>query len=419
VKRVLILLTTTSYRAQAFLDAAERVGVKAVVGGDREQALAFANPEGNLTLDFSAREESAQRIAAFAAGHPLDAILAADDDGVQLAARAATLLGLRHASPASVTASRSKRLFRDRMAAAGLPGPRYFEVSLDAYPVEAARSAPYPCVLKPLSLSASRGVIRADDEASFLSAFRRVASLLSRAEPTEGGRAILVEEYIPGSEVALEGLLTDGKLRTLALFDKPDPLEGPFFEETIYVTPSRLTPALREAIEKQVEAAAHALGLDHGPVHAELRVNENGPWMLEIAARSIGGLCSRALRFTDGRSLEDLVLRHALGEDVAAIERENAASGVMMIPIPRSGVLLGVRGIEQARRVPGVESVRITIPAGQRLVPLPEGARYLGFIFARGGTPSEVEEALRKSQLQLTFDIEPDDAGLSAVGAKG
>ncbi|HEV8481574.1 MAG TPA: ATP-grasp domain-containing protein [Candidatus Eisenbacteria bacterium] len=412
MKRVLLLMTTTSYRAQAFLQAAESLELEVVVGSDREQALAFANPSAHLTLDFASPEISALRATEFAYENPVDAVVAADDDGVLVAAHIARVLGLRHASPEAVAAARSKRLFRDRLASAGVPGPRYFELGIDAYPVEAARQATYPCVLKPLALSASRGVIRVDDEASFLEAFRRIASLLSRVEAPGASerRGILVEEYLPGSEVALEGILTGGQLRTLALFDKPDPLEGPYFEETIYVTPSRFPLPVREAIVEQTAKAAAALGLDHGPIHAEMRINELGVWMLEIAPRSIGGLCSRALRFTDGATLESLILRHALGEDITTIEREPSASGVMMIPIPQPGVLRAVEGVERAGRVPGIEDVIISIPNGQRLVPLPEGARYLGFIFARGERPSDVEESLRQAHALLSFVIESDDA---------
>jgi biotin carboxylase len=414
VKRVLLLMTTTSYRAQAFLEAAQSLELEVTVGSDHEQALAFAKPEGHITLDFATPEISALRAVRFAEAHPVDAVIAADDDGVVLAAHIARALGLRHASPEAVQAARSKRLFRDRLAQAGLRGPRYFELGIDTYPVEAAENAPYPCVLKPLALSASRGVIRADDEATFLSAFRRIAAMLDRIEDPGAAerRGILVEEYIPGSEVALEGLITDGSMRTLALFDKPDPMEGPYFEETIYITPTRFPLPVREAVVEQTAAAARAIGLDHGPIHAEMRVNESGVTMLEIAPRSIGGLCSRALRFADGATLESLILRHALGEDVSAIERESRASGVIMLPIHGSGTLRRVSGVDAAARVPGIEEVKITIPVGQRVVPLPEGARYLGFVFARGERPSDVEEALRQAQHKIVFDIERDDAGL-------
>ena len=421
MKRILLLMTTSSYRAQAFLEAAERVGVAAVVGSEREQALASANPGGNLTLDFADPEASARRVAAFAADRPLDAVLAADDDGVPLAAWAAAALGLRHPSPDSVRAARSKRVFRDRLATAGLPSPRYLEVGLDEDPVVLAHRAFYPCVLKPLSLSASRGVIRADDERSFVAAFRRIHALLARLTDASGvpdsSRSILVEEYLPGREIALEGLVTDGCLRTLAVFDKPDPLEGPYFEETIYVTPSRLPGNVQEAAQEQVQAALAAIGLATGPVHAELRVNERGVFALEIAPRSIGGLCSRALRFDGDASLEELILRHAVGDDVRRVERERAASGVMMLPIPGAGVLRGVRGRDEALRIAGIEDVRVTIPVGQHVEPLPEGSRYLGFVFARAQTPELVEGALRAAHGRLLFDIEPEAAGLSAATA--
>jgi biotin carboxylase len=232
---------------------------------------------------------------------------------------------------------------------------------------------------------------------------------------------ILVEGFIPGREVALEGLLSDGRLRVLALFDKPDPLDGPFFEETIYVTPSRLPAPVQEGITARTAEALNALGLRHGPIHAELRVNDQGPWIIEIAPRSIGGLCSRALRFGDGTSLEELILRHSLGLDVELLERENQASGVMMIPIPQAGILREVQGQAEAEGVPGIEEVRLTIPVGQELIPPPGGARYLGFVFARGEAPEQVEATLREAHRRLTFVITPPDdtavsghAGVSA-----
>ena len=292
-----------------------------------------------------------------------------------------------------------------RFAAAGLPSP-WFEV----WPAEddaerIARHVRFPCVLKPPSLSASRGVLRADTPAQFVAAFRRVGHVLEDAGLSGTDAEVLVEEYLPGVEVAVEGLLTRGRLRMLAVFDKPDPLDGPAFEETIYVTPSRLAPEPLAAAEHTVAAMTAVLGLTHGAVHAEVRVNARGCWPIEIAPRSIGGLCSRTLRFAGGASLEELLLRHALGEDVEGWNREPSARGVMMIPIPRGGILHGVGGIEQALAIPGVEDVRISIPLGHPVVPLPEGNRYLGFLFAGGSEPAGVESALRRAHEQLTFEI--------------
>jgi hypothetical protein len=254
-------------------------------------------------------------------------------------------------------------------------------------------------------------VIRADGEAQFVSAWRRIGMILADPEVVRRGgpaaREILVEEFVPGGEVALEGLLDRGSLRVLALFDKPDPLNGPYFEETIYVTPSRLPPAAQERIASVVSSAAGALGLVDGPIHAELRVRDGQAWVLEVAARSIGGLCSRTLRFGTGLSLEELILRHALGQTVEGVARESRASGVMMIPIPRAGVLARVDGLEDARAVPSVTEVTISAHPGQSLVPLPEGSRYLGFLFARAESPAEVEAALRRAHEALRFRIEP------------
>lgn len=405
--RLLLLLPTTTYRAGAFLRAARRLRVDVVVGSDQRQALRA--PGKALALNFLRPESAVADLVDFAGTRPLRAVVGVDDDSVLLAAMASEALGLPHNSVASVRAARHKHEMRALLARAGLPSPGYRVFSTEDDPAEVCDGVSFPCVLKPVFLSASRGVIRADDPAAFVAAFRRIAALL--AEPrtaARGGpvaRMILVEDYIPGGEVALEGLLVKGDLQTLALFDKPDPLEGPFFEETLYVTPSRLPQALQEEIARQTGAAVRAIGLREGPVHAELRFNDAGVRVVEVAARSIGGLCSRALRFGTGMSLEEVILRHAAGLPMRSLRRDRQAAGVMMMPIPRRGVLREVGGLEAARQTPLVEDVTITVPLDHEVVPLPEGDRYLGFIFARGKSPDAVEEALRKAYRRIEVAI--------------
>jgi biotin carboxylase len=309
-----------------------------------------------------------------------------------------------------VAAARNKFALRQALARAGVRCPGYRLLTLADDPAAAAAGVRYPCVLKPTILAASRGVIRADAPAEFVGAFRRIEAILRTDEVAglgEGADQVLVEDFVPGVEVALEGLLVGGRLHVLALFDKPDPLDGPFFEETLYVTPSRLPAPVQEAIAEEARAAMRALGLDEGPVHAELRVNPAGPWLIELAPRSIGGLCSRTLRFGTGLTLEAIILSHALGRDLGALERERRAAGVMMIPIPGAGVLGEVGGQAEAEAVAGIEAVTITAHRGQELVPLPEGSRYLGFIFARGDTPQAVEASLREAHSRLRVAIGP------------
>lgn len=417
--RVLLLLSTASYRARAFLDAARRLGVNATVGSDRRQALADFHPEGHLTLPLPDASRAIPEIRAFARAHPLRAVIAADDDGAELAAMAAEALGLAAHPPEAVRAARHKRLTRERLTAAGMRQPRFAWGGPGDDPRRVAGGLGFPVVAKPVRLAASQGVMRADDPGALLGAWARIGALLRNLHPGAGpgdpACEMVVEEFVPGAEVALEGILTRGELRTLAIFEKPDPLDGPCFEETIYLTPPRLAAGAAEAVVSEVRRACAALGLAHGPVHAEVRLAPGGPVVLEIAPRSIGGLCSRALRFGAGDSLEMLLLRHALGEDVGGIEREPVAAGVMMIPIPGSGVLKSVYGQDSARSVPGVEDIRIMVAPGAELVPLPEGGRYLGFIFARGGDSGRVEQALRKAHRLLTFDIVPNAADLQGV----
>jgi biotin carboxylase len=417
--RVLLLLPTNTYKAADFLAAAKRLGVETIVGSEQRQALEDVAPGRTLTLDLKDAAAAARQIAWSARSYPLAAVVPTDDLTAVVAAQASELLGLPHNPYDATLGARRKDRLRGRLLAAGVRTPGYRVVPCDPSPTDAelaveAKAGHFPCVLKPVSLAASRGVIRADSPREFVAAFRRIEAILRRPDviervEAEGRASIQVEDYVEGTEVALEGILSRGRLRTLALFDKPDPLQGPFFEETIYVTPSRLPAADQQAVEAAVAAGVRALGLVEGPVHAELRLIPGAtPWVIELAARSIGGLCARVLRFGAGMSLELIVLMHALGLDIAEYDREHRAAGVMMLPIPRSGRLAAVRGLEAARALPGVEEVTLTATIGQPVEALPEGSSYLGFVFARGATPAEAEAALREAQARIDVEIEPD-----------
>jgi biotin carboxylase len=406
--RLLLLLPTTTYRTEAFVEAARKLGVDLVCASEHPSTLEDLAPDALLTLPFADPQVAAARVAEWCRQRPLDAVVGVDDPTTTVAAAIAERLGLRTNPMAAVAAARNKHEMRQCLAAAGVPEPRFRRIGLDEDPFQAARGVAFPCVLRPLALSASRGVIRTNNVDQFMAAIRRIAALLRRSDVDVSGdaaRYLLAEQYIPGLEVALEGLLVGGTLHTLAIFDKPDPLEGPFFEETIYVTPSRLPAGIQARIVTVTAGACAALGLSEGPVHAELRVNDDGPWVIEVAARSIGGLCSRTLRFGTGMSLEELILRHALGWPIDSLDRERRPAGVMMIPIPRGGHLQAVRGRDKAAGVAGIEEVAITAHVGQELVPLPEGWQYLGFIFARADTPDAVEKALREAHAYLHFDF--------------
>lgn len=170
------------------------------------------------------------------------------------------------------------------------------------------------------------------------------------------------------------------------------------------ITPSRLPGHVLSAAVRTAERAVRALGLRYGPIHAELRIDDRGgqvrPAMLELAARSIGGLCSRALRFCGGQSLEELVLANALGQRVSP-RRLAGTSGVLMLPIGRPGVLEAVHGRAEAAAVAGITGLTITIPIGQPVHPLPEGNQYLGFVFAEGENYQQVERALSAARERL------------------
>lgn len=415
MQRLLLLLPTSTYRAAAFIGAARRLELDLVVGSERSHPFQERRSGGFLSFDFLRLDLALREVRAAAAVRPFDAIVGVDDASTELATRLSEALALPHNPVAAAAAARDKYKMRRIWDEHDVPIPRFALRSFEDDLVREAARTVFPCVVKPLTLSASRGVMRANDERQFLGAVRRLEAILRSpdlAQEGEASRHLLVESFVPGREVALEGLLSQGRLHVLALFDKPDPLDGPFFEETIYVTPSRLPTAEQSSIAACAAHAAAAMGLADGPVHAELRVGPDGPRVIELAARSIGGLCSRTLQFGTGLSLEELILRQALRLPIPTFERAGGATGVMMLPVPRAGVLREVRGIERALDVPGIEDVAITVHPDQDLVPLPEGSSYPGFLFADGETPRAVESSLREAHRRLEFLLAPPRASV-------
>jgi predicted ATP-grasp superfamily ATP-dependent carboligase len=415
-KRVLVFAGKLGYQTRSFDAAARKLGVELAFVTDRCHQLDDPWGDRAIAVHFESPEAAAYTVMEEVrrSGESVDGILALGDRPAVAAAYVARGLGLQYNHPASVEACRSKLRMREVFRDAGLRVPWFRVVALQPAPEPALLGISYPCVLKPLSLSASTGVIRANNREEFLAAAGRVRRVLESPEILSSREAnldqMMVEGYIPGREVAVEGLLSEGELRVLAIFDKADPLEGPFFEETIYVTPSRVGEAQLSEIKRCAADAVRALGLSQGPVHAEFRINDEGVWPLEIAPRPIGGLCAGALRFANEASdevigLEELLLRHAAEMPVGDWEREAAASGVMMIPVPASGVLESVEGEESARATRHIVGLEITARLHDYIAAWPEGSSYLGFLFANAETADEVESALREAHRKLGFAI--------------
>lgn len=407
--RLLLLLPTTTYRAGAFMAAADALKTQLTVASEADSAFSADEPDKLLTLDFADPTRASARAVEFHRQYPIDAVFGVDDRTALVAAHIADALSLPHNSVNAVAAAGDKFRQRQCLAAAGLPVPNFERFQADQSDYGNRASRDFPLVVKPVSLSGSRGVIRADNYEELEGAIDRLRPILMEAAPQDE-RAFLIEDFVPGPEFALEGLLDGGRLTTLALFDKPDPLNGPCFAETIYLTPSRAPQEVQRGLATTAQAACTALGLTRGPVHVELRHNALGTWLIELAARPIGGRCGQVLRFgaSGETSLETVLLGHALGGAMPAPVREHAASGVMMLPVPRRGTFREVRHLEAALAVPGVTDVAITIHRGATVRPLPEEARYLGFIFARAPEPGAVEQALRQALRLLDIDIQQD-----------
>jgi formate-dependent phosphoribosylglycinamide formyltransferase (GAR transformylase) len=418
--RLLLFTTKLGYQTRSFDEAARKLGVELVFVTDRCHQLDDPWGDRAVPVHFESPDAATWDVVHFvrrrAARLEIDGILSLGDRPAVTAAHVARGLGILYNHHAGVQACRSKLRMREVFREAGLRVPWFRSISLTPTPEPSLLGITYPCVAKPLSLSASQGVVRANSRGEFIAAATRIRRLLEspeiRATHEPNLDHILVEGYIPGREVAVEGLLTDGELRVLAIFDKPDPLEGPYFEETIYITPSRLPDSQQHDIKRCAADAIRALGLSQGPVHAEFRVNEDGVWPLEVAPRPIGGLCARALRFapdptTQTIGLEELLLRHALGLPGSDWPREQAASGVMMIPVPMRGILEKIEGEDAARSVPGITALEITARLHDYIAAWPEGSSYLGFLFATGNSAEEVEVAIRAAHAKLHFDLTP------------
>ena len=415
MRRVLLIAATTGYQTRAFGEAAARLDGELVFATDRCHKLDDPWRDGAIPVHFHEEAAFLDVLGEAARRRPFHGVLAVGDRPAVFAALACEALGLPGHPPSAARACGNKFETRRRLAAAGLPCPAFRQAPLAGDLAAALAELEFPCVVKPLALSGSRGVIRADDAETLHAALERLRRLLSRRDILERRNSaddrVVLETFIPGREYAVEGVVEDGTLRVLALFDKPERLDGPFFEESIYVTPSAEPAGQQRRIERAVADAVRALGLYHGPVHAECRVNDRGVFVLEVAPRPIGGLCARALRFQGpGPAVlpfEELLLRHAFGEPVNAYRRETAASAVMMIPIPRSGTYRRTEEIAAARAVPGIVDLVMTAKPDQRLEPLPEGASYLGFIFARAAHPAEAVAGLRDAHTRLRFVIDP------------
>ncbi len=396
---IIIVAAKLGYQVRIFSEAARQMGRQVTLITDRCHQL--DDPWGDEAIPLQFDNPDLSSLPPLRA----DGIIGVGDRPAYIASLIAEHLGVPFHPPIAMERAKDKFLARNCFAAAGLRTPWYQLFKASEHPVSVSNAVPYPCVLKPIGLSASRGVIRANDPDQFVAAFIRIRKLL-RAPDVRDDR-ILVESFIPGREFAVEGVMRNGKFQMLAIFDKPDPLDGPFFEETIYTTPSRASAEICKLIEATVRLAVAALGLTNGPVHSELRVNGDQAWMLEVAGRPIGGLCAQTLKFDGGMSLEELLLRQAIQQDVSQLNRETKSAGVMMIPIPSEGILERVDGVDVAKQIEGVEDVIITAKEGYRMIPLPEGSSYLGFIFARAESSSEVEQILRLAHSKLTFSLLP------------
>lgn len=402
LKKLLVILPANTYRAQRFLEAARKLGVDVFIATDSD----FSPPDpSNSVIDgisFCDPKEAGRQIADIIRHQGPMSVLAVDEAAVEVAEWTRVALGLIDHPNSGILATRDKRELRQRLRENNISQPKTFDI----LELEQGRGEiPFPVVVKPSKGSGSIGVTKAQNQQELTKSLITVQDVI--AKMTISNQCIVVEEYIPGVEFAVDILVTDGKLHVLVIFEKPDPLVGPFFAETIYVTPPHLTDSQLEALHSVIQKCIRALSINNGPLHLELRLTSANDWVpIDIASRSIGGNCSNALAFASNTSLEELIIQNALGLEVINTQRERRASGVYMIPAETLGTLVAVHGVEAALKVRFVEDIQITVKPGTKTVPLPFDNQYLGFIFAKAPGAKTVEKALRTARALLEIEVD-------------
>ena len=409
---VILIIPSASYRTGPFMNAIRKLDLKVLVISDKSQVFSGKYPDNLIIINFNHWKDKSVEISKWAKNNGLKAVIGVDEESIVLAANLSNFLNVDHNSIESVLLTKNKYLMRTELKKTGLCSPWFKIFSIYESSNKIINEISFPCVIKPTFLSGSRGVMRVNTKKELSEGIKTLNELLSldelRKRAGKQSDYIMIEEYIPGKEVAIEGIVSEGKLTMLAIFDKPELLEGPTFEETIIVTPSVLTKKIQYSLLETLQVVVKALGIVKGPVHAEARINRNGNYILECASRSIGGLCSKVLEFQGGISLEELILRSYLGRNIEKSKLIGNARGVMMMPTEKKGILKEIGGVKDALVVNGVTDLQITVKPGEKLQPLPKGDRYLGFIFAEGNNQEFVINALKNAWSKIEIVLEND-----------
>lgn len=402
---LLLIAPAKSYRISPYLKAALALNLKTLIVSNSRYSLVSEIAQG-VTVDFNNQKQAEGIIFESIRGLDIKCVLATDDSCVSLSNQIAKKLNLAHNQSSATLLTQRKDLARKAAQIFGCNTPNYQVLELQHFK-QYSSLVNYPVVVKPLSLSASKGVIRANNEHQFAAACKTIEVILDRSNVFGYERNhILVEGYLDGPEFAIDGILINGSFHLLAIFDKPEPLIGPYFEETYYLTPSQLAHVEQLALIEEVSRCCEAYGLTQGPIHAEARITENGIFLIELAARTIGGQCGQLIEFSLQQKLEEIVIQGLCGEK-PNLPKSRLCAGVLMIPVKKSGILKRVEGLTAAMQINFVVDIEIHIQVGYALIPLPEGSSYLGFIFAQAPTFEETFDALKKAHQMLNFVTHP------------
>ncbi len=381
MKKLLLVIPENSYKSNDFVVAAEKLGIDFLIITDSEQVSSkFSDTVIINKFDAELNKNNLKKLK------DVTHVLPVDHSALKFSGYLVDLLEVKGNKLESINLSMNK--YESRKIFNSLLDIKVNnEIIKNIDDVNTFINKNGTSVLKPIYGTASKSVLKINN-------VEKNKEQIEKLMQDCFDQDLVIEEYIDGKEYALEGTIINSELKKIVIFDKPVEYKHPYFEESIYITPSELSSEAEKRVVSIVDKACKKIGLEDGPVHVEFKINENQIFIIEINPRMIGGLCSRCLSFGLFKvSLEEIILHAFMNNELKNIELLNNYVGVLMIPTPKSGKFISINK-EELENIPNISNVEITVPEGSDLLEPPYGDKYLGFAFSQGIDKKTVNESL-------------------------
>ena len=381
MKKLLLVIPENSYKSNDFVVAAEKLGIDFLIITDSEQVSSkFSDTVIINKFDAELNKNNLKKLK------DVTHVLPVDHSALKFSGYLVDLLEVKGNKLESINLSMNK--YESRKIFNSLLDIKVNnEIIKNIDDVNTFINKNGTSVLKPIYGTASKSVLKINN-------VEKNKEQIEKLMQDCFDQDLVIEEYIDGKEYALEGTIINSELKKIVIFDKPVEYKHPYFEESIYITPSELSSEAEKRVVSIVDKACKKIGLEDGPVHVEFKINENQIFIIEINPRMIGGLCSRCLSFGLFKvSLEEIILHAFMNNELKNIELLNNYVGVLMIPTPKSGKFISINK-EELEKIPNISNVEITVPEGSDLLEPPYGDKYLGFAFSQGIDKKTVNESL-------------------------